>query len=242
MRIYPAIDLKDGKCVRLLQGDYNKVTVFGDPIGAALKWANDGASFLHLVDLDGAKEGKSVNQEVIKIILKNINIPIQLGGGIRSLEDIDRLLSLGITRVILGSIAVKNIEVVKEAIKKWGSEKIVVGVDAKDGYVAIHGWLDKTDIKALDFCIELEKIGVKYIVYTDIARDGMLAGYNVNSTKEIVEATSLKVIASGGASSISDLREIEKINCEGVIIGKALYLQKIDLKEAIKEFEVKNVE
>ena len=153
------------------------------------------------------------------------------------MEDIERLLNLGITRVILGSIAVKNINIVKEAINKWGDEKIVVGVDAKDGFVAIHGWLDKTNLKAIDFCLELEKLGVKYVVYTDIARDGMLSGYNVLSTKEIVDKTSLKVIASGGASSIDDLKEIEKINCEGVIIGKALYLEKIALKEAIKKFE-----
>ncbi len=237
MRIYPAIDLKDGKCVRLVQGDYDRVTIFGDPVEMALKWEKEGASFLHLVDLDGAKAGMSINEEVIKGIVKAIKIPIQLGGGIRTLEDIERLLNLGITRVILGSIAVKNINIVKEAINKWGDEKIVVGVDAKDGFVAIHGWLDKTNLKAIDFCLELEKLGVKYVVYTDIARDGMLSGYNVLSTKEIVDKTSLKVIASGGASSIDDLKEIEKINCEGVIIGKALYLEKIALKEAIKKFE-----
>ncbi|MGI6710788.1 MAG: 1-(5-phosphoribosyl)-5-[(5-phosphoribosylamino)methylideneamino]imidazole-4-carboxamide isomerase [Bacilli bacterium] len=237
MRIYPAIDLKDGKCVRLVQGDYDKVTVFGDPVEMALKWEKEGASFLHLVDLDGAKAGMSINEEAIKGIIKAIKIPIQLGGGIRTLEDIERLLNLGITRVILGSIAVKNINIVKEAINKWGDEKIVVGVDAKDGFVAIHGWLDKTNLKAIDFCLELEKLGVKYVVYTDIARDGMLSGYNVLSTKEIVDKTSLKIIASGGASSIDDLREIEKINCEGVIIGKALYLEKIALKEAIEMFE-----
>ena len=142
----------------------------------ALKWEKEGASFLHLVDLDGAKAGMSINEEVIKGIVKAIKIPIQLGGGIRTLEDIERLLNLGITRVILGSIAVKNINIVKEAINKWGDEKIFVGLNSKDGFVAIHGWSDKTNFKAIDFCLELEKLGVKYVVYTDIARDGMLSG------------------------------------------------------------------
>ncbi len=237
MRLYPAIDLKDGKCVRLFKGDYNQMTTFGEPVEMAKKWESQGAKFLHLVDLDGAKDGVSKNLEVIKEIVKNINIPVELGGGIRNIEQIKMILDLGVSRVILGSIAVKNPSIVKEAIEMFGNEKIVVGVDAKEFKVAINGWLEDTKLDALEFCKELEKTGVKYIIFTDISKDGTMTGVNLEQTKKLVDNTNLEIIASGGVATIEDLRNVNEIGCEGVIIGKAIYLGTIDLSKAEKEFE-----
>lgn len=238
MRLYPAIDLKNGKCVRLLQGDYDAVTVYGDdPAQMAKKWESLGGTFLHLVDLDGAKEGKGVNDEVIKEIVKATTMQVEVGGGIRTLEAIEHKLSMGVDRVILGSVAVKNRTLVKEAIEKFGSSKIVVGVDAKKGKVAVEGWLEVTELSALDFCQELKKLGVKTIIYTDIAKDGMMQGPNVEETARLVEETGLHIIASGGVSCLEDLKAVEKIGVEGAIIGKALYTGAIDLKVATRYFE-----
>lgn len=237
MKLYPAIDLKDGNCVRLLQGDYNEVTVYGsNPAEMAAKWESLGGDYLHIVDLDGAKEGKGINDEAIKAIVKAIHIPIELGGGIRTLEDIKAKLAMGVDRVILGSAAIKNKSLVKEAIETFGAEKIVVGVDAKNGMAAIEGWLEVTNITALDFCKELEMIGVKTVIYTDIAKDGMMQGPNIEETAKLVEATNLNIIASGGVSSISDLQKLEQINVYGAIIGKALYIGAVQLEEAAKMF------
>lgn len=237
MRLYPAIDLKDGKCVRLFKGDYNQMTVFGEPVEMAKKWESQGAKFLHLVDLDGAKDGVSKNLEVIKDIIANINIPVELGGGIRNIEQIKKILDIGVSRVILGSIAVKNPAIVKEAIDLFGSERIVVGVDAKEFKVAINGWLEDTKLDALEFCKELEQIGVKYVIFTDISKDGTMTGVNLEQTKVLVDNTNLEIIASGGVASIDDLRKVDSIGCEGVIIGKAIYLGTINLEEAEKEFD-----
>lgn len=238
MRLYPAIDLKDGKCVRLMQGNYNAVTVFGDnPSEMAKKWESLGGSYLHLVDLDGAKEGYSMNEEAIKSIVESVSIPVELGGGIRSLEQIEDKLKLGVSRVILGSAAVKNKALIQEAISKFGSDKIVVGVDAKDGKVAIEGWLEVTDLTAVAFCKELAKVGVETIIYTDIAKDGMMQGPNIQETKRLIEETGLDVVASGGVASLEDLKRVEAIGAEGAIIGKALYIGDIDLEEATRLFE-----
>ena len=175
MKLYPAIDLMDGQCVRLLQGDYNEVTVYGnDPGEMAKKWESLGGDFLHIVDLDGAKEGKSMNGGAIKQIIDAVKIPIELGGGIRSIEDIRVQLDRGVHRVILGSAAIKNKKLVRKAIKTFGADKIAIGVDAKNGLVAIEGWLEVTDTTALAFCKELEKMGVQSVIYTDIAKDGMM--------------------------------------------------------------------
>ena len=188
MKLYPAIDLKDGKCVRLVQGDYNEVTVYGNHPGEmAKKWESLGGDFLHIVDLDGAKVGKEVNGEAIRQIVEAIDIPIELGGGIRSIEDIELQLSRGVQRVILGSVAIKNTALVKEAIDTFGADKIVVGVDAKNGMVAIEGWLEVTDTPALAFCKELEKMGVQTVIYTDIAKDGMMQGPNLEETKKLLD-------------------------------------------------------
>ncbi len=238
MKLYPAIDLKDGKCVRLLQGDYNEVTVYADhPAQMAKKWESLGGEYLHLVDLDGAKEGKGINDQAIREIVEAIKIPVELGGGIRSLEDIKKKLDMGVARVILGSAAVKNKNLVKEAIETFGPSKIVIGVDAKNGMVAIEGWLEVTSLSALEFCRELKEVGVTTIIYTDIAKDGMMQGPNILETSKLIKETGLDIIASGGVSSIEDLKQVASIGAHGAIIGKALYIGAIDLKEALALFK-----
>ena len=233
MKLYPAIDLHEGKAVRLFKGDYNQVTDYGDPKTQALKWKEAGATFLHLVDLDGAKDGGFKNLEAVKAILST-GIDAELGGGIRSIEQIDVLLSIGIKRVILGSSAL-NLDFVKEAIDKYGSDKIVVGIDCKNMMVATHGWLNTSNIEATDFANKLKNIGVKTIIFTDIAKDGTLSGIIVESTKKMVE-TGLDIVASGGAKSLDDIKIAEEIGCEGIILGKSIYNGNIDLKEAINKF------
>ena len=238
MKLYPAIDLKEGKCVRLMQGDYDAVTIYGNnPSEMAKKWEDLGGDFLHIVDLDGAKAGQAVNQEAITQIIEAVQIPIEVGGGIRTMEDIGAQLNMGVHRVILGSAAIRNKALVKEALEAFGSDRTVVGVDAKEGRVAIEGWLEVTDVSALDFCKELESMGVQTVIYTDIAKDGMMQGPNLEETKKIVDHTQLKVVASGGVSCLEDLEALEKIGVEGAIIGKALYTKAIDLEEASKRFK-----
>lgn len=237
MKLYPAIDLHDGKCVRLYKGDYNQVTVFGSPLEMAKKWYDEGATYLHLVDLDGAKDGISKNLEAVKEIIENVDIKVELGGGIRTLEQIDYILSLGVSRVILGSVALTNPELVKKAIEIYGDEKIVVGVDTKNFKVATNGWIVESDMDALEFCHILEKNKVKYVIFTDISKDGTLTGVNIEQTKKLVDNTNLNIIASGGVHTIEDLRKVNSIGCYGVIIGKAIYLNTLSLSEAVKEFE-----
>ena len=238
MIIYPAIDLKDGKCVRLSQGAFDKVTVFNDePKNVAKSFQEAGASFIHVVDLDGARSGKSQNHVAIASIVSAINIPIQTGGGIRTMEDIEQKLSMGVERIILGTAALKHPDLVKAAVKAYGNH-IAVGIDASQGLVAVEGWEEVSRTKAVDICIKMKNIGVQTIIYTDIAKDGMMSGPNVEATKEIVETTGLSVIASGGVSSIEDLERLSEIGVSGVIIGKALYLGALDLKSVIRTFEV----
>lgn len=238
MRLYPAIDIKNGKCVRLLQGQFDKETVYSDsPIEVAKKWKEAGASFIHVVDLDGALDGIWTNKKTIASIVQDVNIPVQTGGGIRKLEDIEERLNVGLNRVIIGTLAIKKPELVKQAVKKFGSDKIVVGIDAKDGMVAVHGWEEVSEVSALDLCLQMKEYGVNTIVYTDISKDGMMSGPNIEQTKELVEKTGMDIIASGGVSNIDDLKNIRSINAEGAIIGKALYTEAIDLVEAVKLFE-----
>lgn len=237
MKLYPAIDLLNKRCVRLYKGLYSQVTDYGDPVEMAMKWKSIGATFLHLVDLDGAKEGRSVNLDVVKNIIDKVGIDVELGGGIRTLDKIDEILSIGVKRVILGSAALKNPELVRKAIKKHGSERVVVGVDTKNFKVATNGWIESSDVDALDFAKSLEESGVKYIIFTDISKDGTLSGINVEQTKKLVDNTNINIIASGGVKTIDDLRDADSIGCEGIIIGKALYEGTIDLKKAIEEFK-----
>lgn len=238
MRLYPAIDIKNGKCVRLKQGKFNEQTIYANhPYEMAKKWKDAGASYIHVVDLDGALDGIWTNKEAIEKIVNAVDIPVQTGGGIRTIRDIEERLNVGIDRVIIGTLAVKNPSFVKDAIEKFGSDKIVVGIDAKDGMVAINGWEEVSLMSALDLCQKMKGYGVKTIVYTDISKDGMLIGPNVEYTKYLIDETSLDIIASGGVASMEDLKDVEKINAEGAIIGKALYTQAIDLKEAVTLFE-----
>lgn len=238
MKLFPAIDMKDGHCVRLKQGEFKDVTVYYEnPYEVAMQFEKDGASFIHLVDLDGALKGHSVNEAAIRQIIENVNIPCELGGGIRTMEDIERVLSLGISRVIIGTKAVENPDFVREAIERFGTEKIVVGVDAKNGMVAVAGWEEVSDMTAISLCNAMKKIGVKYIIYTDISKDGMLCGPNVEMTKKLTDETGLFVIASGGVSSMEDLRNLKAAGINGAIIGKAIYEKRIVLSEAVDEFE-----
>mgnify|MGYP005784276237 FL=1 len=238
MQIYPAVDIKNGKCVRLKQGNFDAVTVYEqNPVIAAKKWIEKGATYLHIVDLDGAKEGISENEQIIAEIAKLSDVPVQTGGGVRSLKDIERKLQKGVSRVILGTVAVRQPELVKQAVEKFGSDKIVVGIDAKEGYVAIAGWEEISNVSALDLCLKMKEYGVKTIIYTDIAKDGMMSGINLEATKELIEKTGMYIIASGGISNMADLENVQKINAHGVIIGKALYQQTLDLKQVIKKFE-----
>ena len=236
MIIYPAIDIRGGRCVRLTEGRFDAETVFADdPVEMALKWAGMGAEFLHLVDLDGALAGEGKNVPVIERILNSVAIPVQLGGGIRNLETIERLLALGVTRLILGSAAVKNPELVAEACKKYPGH-IAVGIDAKNGEVAIEGWGKGSGVAATELAKQMADFGVETIIYTDISRDGMLSGVNVEATAALARACGVPIIASGGVASIEDIRREKAVESDGVkgcIIGKAIYTGAVDLKEAL---------
>lgn len=238
MKLFPAIDIKNGQCVRLRQGHFHEIEVYShDPSKIAKLWESKGASYIHIVDLDGALAGRSVNEEAIKEIVESVNVKVQVGGGIRSIKDIENKLSLGISRVIIGTKAVENPAFVKEAINSFGADKIVVGIDAKSGMVAIEGWEKVSNYNAVSLAMQMKEMGVKTVVYTDIARDGMLQGPNLLHTKEMVDATGLGIIASGGISSYKDLEMLKDINVSGVIIGKALYENRIELQEAVELFE-----
>lgn len=232
--MYPAIDLKDGQCVRLLKGEFDKKTVYSeDPVETARKWQESGADFLHVVDLDGARSGEGKNRRVIKEICKSVHIKVQTGGGIRTMGDIDELLEAGAARVILGTAAVKNFALVKEAVEKYG-DRIAVGIDAKDGYAATDGWEKVSGERAVDFAKKAEEAGVKTIIYTDIATDGALCGPNIKAMKEMTEKTGLSVIASGGIASIDDIKALLDTGVEGAITGRAIYTGSLDLKEAVR--------
>lgn len=242
MIIFPAIDLRAGKAVRLLQGDPDKQTVFSDhPLAVAHSWQDRGARFLHLVDLDGAFAGKPQNLDVIKEIAALLSIPVQVGGGIRDLATVEELLNLGVARVILGTTAISKPQMVEEAVKQFG-DKIVVGIDGKDGKVAIEGWENTVEKTVLELALEMREIGVQRIVFTDTRLDGMMKGPNIASTKDIAVKSGLKVIASGGVSSLDDIRalkELEAFGVEGVITGKAIYTGAFSLEDALAVAEGK---
>lgn len=234
MNIYPAIDIKNGTCVRLKMGDMKQVTEYGDPAEMALKWQSLGAKFLHIVDLDAAFSGTFSNRGTVAQILGAVSIPVQLGGGVRSMEDIDaRLDGLGIWRVIIGTAAYERPELVSEACAKYPG-RIVLGLDAKNGKVATKGWAENTGADASALALEMKARGITTAVYTDISKDGMLAGPDIQGIKDMVGNTGLDVIASGGMSSIEDVSSVKMTGAEGVIIGKALYTGAIDLAEAIE--------
>ncbi|MGL5435425.1 MAG: 1-(5-phosphoribosyl)-5-[(5-phosphoribosylamino)methylideneamino]imidazole-4-carboxamide isomerase [Lachnospiraceae bacterium] len=239
MQLYPAIDMKGGKCVRLTQGLFDQMKVYSDsPADMAKLWVSQGASFLHIVDLDGALAGHSVNEAAIREITASVDIPVQLGGGIRSKEAVKHMLKLGITRCIIGTKAVERPEFIRELVTEFGTDAIVVGVDAKNGMVAVEGWEKVSTLSAIDLCMQMKDFGVSHIVYTDISRDGTLTGPNVDYTRELTRRTGLNIIASGGVSGMDDLIALDTAGIRGAIIGKALYEKRIDLAEATARFEL----
>lgn len=234
MNIFPAIDLFDGKAVRLLKGDYNQMTVYSDnPSEFAQDFEKQCAKFIHIVDLEGAKDGTTPNLDTIKDIIKSCNLFVEVGGGIRSMAVIDEYISAGVDRVILGTAAVNDEEFLIEAVKKYG-DKIAVGVDIKDGYVAIKGWTEKSEFSCFDFCEKMQNIGVKTLICTDISKDGAMQGTNHELYKSLSEKFSMNITASGGVSSIEDVKKLAELNIYGAIIGKAYYTGAISIKEAIE--------
>jgi len=233
MNIFPAIDLRDGKAVRLYQGDYDQMTVYSEnPVDVARSFRECGAQYLHLVDLDGAKDGKLVNFDTIKAIVEEVDMYVEVGGGIRDEERIRQYLELGVGRVILGTIAIKDPGFLEEMVKKYG-EKIAVGVDAKDGYVAINGWKEITDKESFEFCKYLRDIGVKCVIYTDISRDGGLQGTNMEAYKKLQEIEGLEITASGGISFEEEITALKDV-AAAAILGKAIYSGKLDLTRAVE--------
>jgi phosphoribosylformimino-5-aminoimidazole carboxamide ribotide isomerase len=232
--IIPAIDLKDGQCVRLLQGRAEDASVVADDaVETALRWQTAGAKRLHMVDLDGAFEGKRRNLAVVEEVTKAIRIPVELGGGIRDMAGIEAVFAAGVQWAILGTVAIEQPEFVAEAVRVYG-DRILVGIDARDGMVAVRGWLKGTAVSALDLAKQVRDAGVREIIYTDIARDGMLQGPNLESLSQVAAISGLQVIASGGVSSLEDLEQISRIaGVSGAIVGKALYAGNVDLAEAI---------
>ena len=231
--ILPAIDLRNGKCVNLLQGRPEDETIFSNqPVTMAKQWQEEGAEYLHLVDLDGAFQGTAGNLPIVKEIANTVQIPTQLGGGIRTMERLNQILALGVSRAILGTAALKNPQLVEEASQKYGN-RIAVGIDAKDGMVATEGWLNISRKSALAFAKEIEAHGIKTIIYTDIKSDGMLKGPNLEATQAVIETVQIDVIASGGITSIQDVAALKTCGAAGAIIGRALYTNAINLKDAI---------
>ena len=237
MNIIPAIDLIDGKAVRLQKGDYNKITVYSDSPEKVAKYFYDcGARYLHVVDLDGAKSGKADNFETIKRIVDAVDLSVEVGGGIRSLDVVKKYVDIGVDRIILGTAAITDPEFLKEAVELYGN-RITVGVDIKDGMVAIKGWTEVSAVSCEDFCRQLEELGVSSVICTDISKDGMMSGTNLELYKSLNRDFSINIIASGGVSTLDDISALKKMDVFGAILGKALYMGAIDLKEAIKTAE-----
>ena len=237
MYIFPAIDLYEGKAVRLLRGEYDKMTVYSEnPIEIAYEFEASGASHIHMVDLEGAKNGGTPNIDIVRQVAEKTGLFVEIGGGIRSMDVIDAYIGAGIDRVILGTAAVQNTEFVKAAVDKCG-EKIAVGADIKDGYVAIKGWTEKSQYTCFEFCEEMQNLGVKTLICTDVSKDGAMQGTNRELYKELSEKFNMQIVASGGVSTIDDVKALAKMNLYGAIIGKAYYTNAISLKEAIEVAE-----
>ncbi|OZI13611.1 1-(5-phosphoribosyl)-5-[(5-phosphoribosylamino)methylideneamino]imidazole-4-carboxamide isomerase [Bacillaceae bacterium SAS-127] len=236
--IYPAIDMRGGKCVRLTQGDYNKETIYGDsPFDMAKSFVDEGAEWIHMVDLDGAKDGERINDRFVIEAAQKLSAKVQIGGGIRTEEDVRHYLDNGVDRVIIGSLAVSNPALVKEWLRTYG-DKIAIGLDAKDGFVATHGWLETSSLKAVDLGKELAEAGAETFIFTDIATDGMLSGPNIEAVAELARATGKSVIASGGVSSLADVHKVKQYTedgVSGVIVGKAIYTGQFTVREALEE-------
>jgi phosphoribosylformimino-5-aminoimidazole carboxamide ribotide isomerase len=236
MILYPAIDILGGRCVRLEQGDFARASVYADdPAEQALVWERSGASFIHVIDLDGARRGTGRGGEAIRGIIDAVSVPIQVGGGIRSMGDIERHLSDGVSRVILGTVAVRDPELVRDAVQAYG-DRIAVGVDSRDGFVAVEGWGEVSSMKTAELCLRMRDAGVSVIIHTDISRDGMMTGPNLEASGALARL-GMNVIVSGGVSSMADLYAAHGIGAGGAVIGRALYTGAIDLSEAVRVFE-----
>ena len=234
MDIIPAIDIKDGKCVRLYQGDYDKETIFStDPVSVAVDWQEMGAERIHIVDLDGAASGNQRNFQVIKMMISCLAIPVQVGGGIRTESNVVTMMDIGVDRVILGTMAVENKDIVQSIVDRFGVESVIVGIDVRDDLVSIKGWKKSTFVSSSDLMDEMYRIGVRRFVYTDISRDGTLMEPNFQSIEQIVSRSDANIIASGGVSSLGHIKQLAGLGVEGVIIGKALYTGDFNLNEAI---------
>ena len=234
MIIFPAIDLYDKKAVRLYKGDYQNMTVYSEnPIEIARDFENSGATHIHMVDLQGAKDGTTPNIDIVKQVATETNLFVEIGGGIRTMETVEKYLSAGVGRVILGTAAVTDGEFLKAAVSKYG-DKIAVGADVKDGYIAIKGWVEKSKITLEDFLSDMQSIGVKYIICTDISKDGAMRGTNLELYKQLSQKYLMNITASGGVSSLDDVKQLRKMDVYGAIIGKAYYIGAIDLKDALE--------
>ena len=238
MQILPAIDIFDKKAVRLYKGDYNQMTIYGTPLEIASDFVNKGATYIHLVDLEGAKKGEPTNFETVSEVIKSVNVPCEIGGGIRNISTVEKYVNAGADRVILGTSAVSDKAFLKEAIANFG-KKIAVGVDARDGIVAISGWLEQSGIPTIDFIGEMLSMGVETIICTDISKDGALSGTNLELYRDILSKYKLNLVASGGVTSLDDVRELYKYGTYGAILGKAIYNGNIKLEEAIAAGEGK---
>lgn len=233
MILYPAIDIYDGKCVRLSQGKFDQATVyFENPIDAAKKWADLGATWLHVVDLNGAREGSPVNIKAIEQIMTSIDLPVQIGGGIRRQDVAEIFLTMGAGRIVLGSVAIDDPDLVQILCVKY-EERVAVGIDARDGKVAIHGWSDVSDCDAVELAQQFEGMGVGTLIYTDISRDGMMTGPNWEGLEKMIRSVGVHLIASGGISSLDDVKRLKEMDAGGAILGRSLYENKVDLKEAL---------
>jgi phosphoribosylformimino-5-aminoimidazole carboxamide ribotide isomerase len=241
MQLYPAIDIRQGRCVRLVKGRRDRETVYGDsPAEVALRWKSQGATYLHIVDLDGAFTGETGNRNSVVGILEQADLPVQLGGGIRTPETVEAWLTLGVRRVILGTAAVERPEMVGQAVDRWGPERIVVGIDAKAGRVAVNGWTSGTSCTALELAQAMKEAGVRRIIYTEIDRDGTMNGLDTGATARLARESGLRVIASGGVASLHDLEQASRSvedGLEGVVLGKSLYEGTIDLSEAVRKYQ-----
>jgi len=235
MEVIPALDLREGEIVRLYQGDYHRQTVYsGDPLAVALEWERQGAPRLHIVDLDGAIAGSPVNLEVVSTIVSRVHVPLQLGGGIRTLETAQRIMDMGVDRIVLGTAAVEEPALVQEALNRFGDQAIIVGVDAREGRVAVRGWLEQAAVSATELVHRMTALGVRRFLFTDIGRDGTLTEPNFDSISQVVQSTEAAVVASGGISSIDHVKRLAEMGVEGAIIGSALYTGRIHLQEALQ--------
>ncbi|MFW6195382.1 MAG: 1-(5-phosphoribosyl)-5-[(5-phosphoribosylamino)methylideneamino]imidazole-4-carboxamide isomerase [Chloroflexota bacterium] len=238
MQVIPAIDLREGKCVRLYQGDYNQETVFDtDPVSVLRRWEDAGASRVHIVDLDGARDGTRVNTPAVRRLVSEASVPLQLGGGIRTAETAAELLDLAVDRVIFGTASIEAPDEVQRTVERYGAERVVVSVDAKDGRVATRGWLQASTVRALELVASMEERGVRRVMYTDTTRDGTMSHPNFEAASELIEGSGCRILVAGGIASIEDLERLSEIGAEGAVLGQAIYTGAVDLRQAVAAVE-----